>query len=183
MKLPSYVSMTMLCLFFLTLITQPSQISAKDPFSEKPVSEKKVPALKDASGFKLQGVDGKMHKLADYAGKMNVVIVISRANWCPYCMAHVKSLQKSYKDFKSTDTEVLVIFREEQGGLEGLKEAQKTTGAEFPLLLDLNSEKTAAYKDYGVYIVDKKGKIRFNKVGKKTGRILASDILNALDQI
>lgn len=135
---------------------------------------------KPAPDFTLPGVDGQDHKLSDWQGKKNVVIVISRANWCPYCMAHIKAIQAQYAAIKDLNGEVVVIFREEKDGQAGLEKSKKTTKAEFPLLNDVEAAKTADYKQYGVYIVDTQGNLAFKDAGIKTKRVSPETIMAEL---
>jgi peroxiredoxin len=131
-----------------------------------------------APDFKLPGQDGKTHQLSDYKGKKNVVLVLSRAHWCPYCMKHLKALQADYAQYQKMGTEVIVIFREEKDGQKGLDMSQKTTGAEFVLLNDPNAAKTKDYKSFAIYIIDTEGNVKAIEQGEAYNRVAVEKIMS-----
>ncbi|MCH5375407.1 MAG: peroxiredoxin family protein, partial [Planctomycetes bacterium] len=135
-----------------------------------------------APDFNATNIDGKEVKLSDWVGKKQLVVVFSRAHWCPFCMGQLKDLQNHYKEISKAGGEVIVVFREEQDGVEGLKESQKVASAEFPLLLDLGAKATADYgtTGYTTYIIDKAGNVKKILSGQKRDRPKAEEIIAAL---
>lgn len=100
-------------------------------------------------------------------------------------MAQLGELQKHYQEFKRRNCEIVVVFREEQDGVAGLKRSQKTTGARFPLLVDLDAKQTGRYSrdEFATYVIDRRGIIRAKLSGTKTVRPTAEDILAKLDEL
>ncbi|WP_158265226.1 peroxiredoxin family protein [Blastopirellula marina] len=134
-----------------------------------------------APTFTLDGEGADPVKLADFKGK-KLVICFNRANWCPFCMKQVTDLQKHYDAIKDAGAEVLVVFREEATGAEGLKKIREKTKATMPFALDLQAEKTGEYSPEGfdTYILDEEGKITAVLEGTKPDRPLGDEILSKL---
>jgi len=160
---------TILIVAILSMITQ--RLVAKD-----------VDVDTKAPDFKATNIEGETVKLSDWIGKKKLVVVFSRAHWCPFCMGQLKDISNHYEEITQAGGEVIVVFREEQEGVAGLKKSQKTASTEFPLLVDLGAKETADYSTTGftTYILDKKGKVETILSGKKTKRPSAEDILAAL---
>ncbi|MGY8767751.1 MAG: peroxiredoxin family protein [Pirellulales bacterium] len=137
---------------------------------------------KKAPDFSATDIKGDTVKLSDWIGKKKLVIVFSRANWCPYCMGQLADLSKNYDAIKKQDAEVLVVFREEREGPAGLKKSTRVSGGKFPLLLDLNKKTTAAYSTTGftTYIIGKDGNVKKILAGTKPKRPKTEAILKAL---
>lgn len=135
-----------------------------------------------APDFKATDLEGKEVKLSDWVGKKQLVVVFSRAHWCPFCMGQLKNLQENYEDISKAGGEVIVVFREERDGVEGLMKSKKVAGAEFPLLLDLGAKNTADYSTSGftTYIIDQEGKVKKILAGTKPKRPKAEAIIAAL---
>jgi peroxiredoxin len=135
-----------------------------------------------APDFKATNLEGKEVKLSDFVGEKQLVVVFSRAHWCPFCMGQLKSLQENYKDISKAGAEVIVVFREERDGVEGLKKSQKVAGAEFPLLIDLGSKNTAdnSTRGFTTYIIDMDGMDKPILAGTKPKRPKAAAIIAAL---
>ena len=134
-----------------------------------------------APRFEVAGEGAKPISLADFKGQ-KLVLTFNRANWCPFCMRQIEDLQQSYDEIKKHGAEVLVIFREEATGVEGIKKIRQTTKAEMPMAVDLNAEKTKQYSPEGfdAYIIDEEGKIKKILKGTKPDRPLGAEILGAL---
>jgi peroxiredoxin len=135
-----------------------------------------------APDFKATNIEGKEVKLSDWVGQKQLVVVFSRAHWCPFCMGQLKDLQENYEEIQKAGGEVIVVFREERDGVEGLKKSQKVADAEFPLLLDLGAKSTEDYSTtgYTTYIIDKDGKVKKILAGTKPKRPKAETIIAAL---
>ncbi len=100
-------------------------------------------------------------------------------------MEQLVQLRKNYEGFSEAGAEVLVVFREEQGGIEGLKKAEKTSGGKFPLLLDDGGAKTKVYSKsgYDTYIIGKDGKVAAKLEGSKTKRANTEQLLETLKKL
>jgi len=123
----------------------------------------------------------KRVQLSNFAGK-KLVLVLSRANWCPFCMAQLNDLQAHYDRIQGENAEVLIVFREEATGIEGLKKIRMMTSATMPLALDLGGESTAPYSQEGfpTYLIDEQGLVIKVFSGTKEKRPSAESILAEL---
>ncbi|MBK1855228.1 redoxin domain-containing protein [Verrucomicrobiaceae bacterium 5K15] len=135
-----------------------------------------------APGFELMNSQGEKVSLKDYEGKKTVVLSFNRAHWCPFCMRQLVQLRKDYDKFAEAGAEVLVVFREERDGLEGMKKSAKVSQGSFPILLDEKSAQTKVYSQtgYDTYIIDKDGKVAAKIEGTKKKRASNEEILAAL---
>lgn len=96
-------------------------------------------------------------------------------------------LQKDYAKIKELGAEVLVVFREDQKEVEGMKIAAQKSGAAFGLLSDLGRKATPRYEGLGqtfkTYIISKEGKVKYILTGNKFVRPNAQAVLEALKKM
>ena len=146
------------------------------------LSAEEVAIGDQAPDFQATNIHGKTVELSDWIGEKKLVVVFSRAHWCPFCMGQLKDLSKHYSEISKAGGEVIVVFREERDGVAGLKKSQQTGSTEFPLLLDLGAKNTPAYSTTGftTYIINKKGKIETILNGVKKNRPKSEAIIEAL---
>lgn len=119
-----------------------------------------------APDFALPDLDGKVHKLADYRGK--VVLVNFWATWCPPCRQEMPSIQKLYQSLKNQPFAVLALDQGESENNVFAYMGQIDPEPTFPVLLDQHSQAAHAFGVMGIptsYLIDKKGFI----VRKATG--------------
>ncbi len=100
-------------------------------------------------------------------------------------MAQLVQLQENVGDLiKKHNTNVLVVFREESEGQEGLKKVVEQTKTEFMLALDTNAEETKRYSpgkmDHDSYIIDSEGVIRAILAGTRYDRAQPDEFAKAL---
>jgi len=128
--------------------------------------------------FKLLGIDGKMHTLADYrAAKLLMVVFLS--NHCPYSHASETRLIPLAQEFKAQGLEVVAINPNSPEGVavtelgyskyndsyEEMKLYARDAGFPFPYLYDGDTQVTA--KAYGclatphVFLFDQQRKLRY----------------------
>jgi peroxiredoxin len=67
-----------------------------------------LPVGSPAPNFELPGVDGKVHKLSDYASSP-VLMVAFMCNHCPISQMYEQRIQKIYDDYRSKGVAVVVI--------------------------------------------------------------------------
>ncbi|HKT21692.1 MAG TPA: peroxiredoxin [Nitrososphaerales archaeon] len=119
-----------------------------------------------APDFTLQGPDGKMVSLHDYAGSKNVVIYFYPKDFTAGCTAETKSFGANYDAILDLGAEILGISSDtsESHGNFALE-----CGARFPLLADEGGKVRAAYGAKGsfglvpgrvTFVIDKKGVVR-----------------------
>jgi len=131
-----------------------------------------------APDFKLLGIDGKTHTLAEYrAAKLLMVVFLS--NHCPYSHAAETRLIPMAKEFKAQGLEVVAInpnspdsvrvdelgYSKYNDGYEEMKLYARDAGFPFPYLFDGDTQTTA--KAYGclatphVFLFDQERKLRY----------------------
>ena len=119
--------------------------------------------------FKLPGVDGKEHALADYAGKKAVVVIFS-CNHCPYVQAWEDRMVQIQADYADRGVQLVAINANdvqkypEDSFLEMQKRAQQK-GFNFPYLYDETQEVARAYgaeRTPEVFLFDGEGVLRYH---------------------
>lgn len=140
-----------------------------------------------APDFALPGVDGKTHRLEDYA-TAKVLVVIFHCNHCPTAQAYEDRIIQLHKDYQDRSVAVVVIspndpqavrldelgFTDVSDSFEEMKIRAKDRGFRFPYLYD--GEKQEVSAAYGVlatphvFVFDEQRKLRY------VGRIDDSDI-------
>lgn len=125
-----------------------------------------------APDFEATDVNGKTVKLSEFLGQRNVVLVFSRAHWCPFCMGHARQLQQRRKEFQELGADIVAVYRENREGAAGLKKVAEASGAEFTLLNDPRAANSSRYSQEGfdAYVIDKEGVIRAAVQGTKPKR-------------
>lgn len=67
-----------------------------------------LPVGAPAPGFSLPGIDGKVHKLADYAGA-KVLAVVFQCNSCPVSQLYESRIEKLYGDYRENGVALVAI--------------------------------------------------------------------------
>jgi len=116
---------------------------------------------KPAPDFNLPGVDGKNHRLADFASA-KVLVVIFTCNHCPTAQAYDSRIIKLYDDFHDKGVALIAInpndpqairldelgYTEYSDTFDEMKLRAKESGFQFPYLYDGQTQSVA--KAYGV---------------------------------
>lgn len=155
-----------------------------------------------APDFALPGVDGKTHRLADFADA-KVLMVVFTCNHCPTAQAYEDRIIQLHKDFKDRGVAVVAIspndpqavrldelgYTDLGDSFEDMKIRAKDRGFEFPYLYDGETQETSAA--YGVlatphvFIFDQARKLRY--VGRvddsEVKTVTAHDARNALEAL
>jgi len=120
----------------------------------------------DAPGFSLADMDGKLHTLADYRGK--VVLVNFWATWCPPCRREMPALEALYLEYREQGLVVLAINQWEDVDHVFAYMGQLEVFPTFPVLFDPESRVSA---DYGVkglptsFLVNQQGRLVYRAIG------------------
>lgn len=125
-----------------------------------------VKPRRPAPDFSLPDIDGKIHKLSDYSGK--VVLLNFWATWCPPCRRELPSMEKLYLELKGKPFQVLACDQQEDADTVFAFSGQLDPAPDFPLLLDRKSVVSKAYAVPGLpttFLIDKKGHIAYRAVG------------------
>lgn len=134
------------------------------------MAEQKKKMINEAApDFSLVDLAGNTVRLSDYRGK--VVVVDFWATWCGPCKASFPAVQKVVDRYSSDDNvKFLFIDTREtaadkrQNAINFLEETKYT----FHVLLDNDSKVNESFRVTGIptkFVIDGKGKIRFNVVG------------------
>lgn len=131
-----------------------------------------------APDFALPGVDGKVHKLAEY-DSAKVLVVVFTCNHCPTAQAYEDRIIKLAADYKDKGVALVAIspndpkavrldelgYTDVSDSLEDMKIRAKDKGFKFPYLYD--GDKQEASKAYGpvatphVFVFDAERKLRY----------------------
>jgi peroxiredoxin len=131
-----------------------------------------------APDFALPGVDGKIHKLADY-DQAKVLVIVFTCNHCPTAQTYEGRIKKLASDFKDKGVALVAIspndpeavrldelgYTDVSDSLEEMKIRAKAAQFNFPYLYDGKDQKVS--KAYGpvttphVFVFDSERKLRF----------------------
>lgn len=133
--------------------------------------------------FTVEREDGRTFNMSAQRGK--VVLVNFWATWCGPCKVEMPALEKEiWQKYKDNPDFVMVAIAREQD-LQTVKAFKGKTPYTFPLAADPERKTYALFADAGIprsYIVDRKGRIRFQSVGAMPGDFdrLKSELANVM---
>ena len=157
-----------------------------------------------APGFALPGVDGKVHRLAEY-DKAKVLVIVFTCNHCPTAQAYEERIKKLVIDFKDKGVALVAIspndpkavrldelgYTDLSDSLEEMKMRAKDKAFNFPYLYD--GEKQEVSKAYGpvttphVFIFDAERKLRYagrvDDNERKPQEVKSEDARNAIEAL
>ncbi len=118
-----------------------------------------------APTFTLPGTGGRDYSLADYAGRV-IVLVFYPGDDTPVCTKQLSNYNDELPQFEGVDAQVLAISAQDVDSHETF--AGKL-GLRFPLLADVDKTVAAAYGTLGplgfprrsVFVIDRQGIIRY----------------------
>lgn len=110
--------------------------------------EKRKAAGAAFTDFELPDMDGKMHKLSDYAGKGNYVLLDFWASWCGPCRQEMPNVKAVYDRFHSKGFEIVGVSLDnnKKAWTDAVAKMQMT----WPQLSDLKAWKSSAAQLYYV---------------------------------
>jgi peroxiredoxin len=157
-----------------------------------------------APDFKLPGVDGKVHKLAEY-DKAKVLVIVFTCNHCPTAQAYEERIKKLAADYKDKGIVLVAIspndpqavrldelgYTDLSDSLDEMKIRAKDKAFNFPYLYD--GEKQEVAKAYGpmttphVFIFDSERKLRYvgrvDNNEKQPDKVTSPDARNAIEAL
>ena len=119
-----------------------------------------------APGFTLPDMDGEMHALDDFRGK--VVMLNFWATWCPPCRREMPSMQRLYEKYHERGLAVIAVNQFEDPDLVFEFTGRLSLEPTFPILFDRESRVSEQYRVKGLpttYLLDKAGRIHFRAIG------------------
>jgi peroxiredoxin len=157
-----------------------------------------------APDFRLPGVDGKMHRLAEY-DKAKVLVIVFTCNHCPTAQAYEERIKKLAADYKDKGGALVAIspndpkavrldelgYTDLSDSLEEMKIRAKDKQFNFPYLYDGETQEVS--KAYGpvstphVFVFDSERKLRF--VGRvddnerHPDQVTSQDARNAIEAV
>jgi thiol-disulfide isomerase/thioredoxin len=152
----------------------------QSPAQNQPDVEYPVLAIgAPAPPFSLPGVDGKTHKLSDYA-KAKVLAVVFQCNTCPVSQLYEARIEKLYRDYRNKGVAVVAInpnrpdatrldeqaYSDVSDSLDDMKIRAEYRHLDYSYLYD--GDKQAAAMKYGptatpqIFIFDKDRKLRYD---------------------
>ena len=100
--------------------------------------------------FELKGIDGRIHKLEDHAGK-NGLLIMFICNHCPYVKAVIQDIVKDCESLKNEGVNSIAIMSNDtkeypEDSFENMVKFSNNNKFSFPYLID---ETQNVAKDYG----------------------------------
>jgi peroxiredoxin len=157
-----------------------------------------------APNFRLPGVDGKMHRLAEF-DKAKVLVIVFTCNHCPTAQAYEERIKKLAADYKDKGVALVAIspndpkavrldelgYTDMSDSLDEMKVRAKDKGYNFPYLYD--GDKQEVSMAYGpvstphVFIFDSERKLRYaghvDDNEKQPDKVTAPDARNAIEAL
>lgn len=156
-----------------------------------------------APDFSLPGVDGKVHKLGDYAGS-KVLVVVFTCNHCPTAQLYESRIKKLADDYQGRGVALVAIqpnnpnairldelgYTDVSDSLEEMKIRAAYRHFNFPYLYDGDTQKVA--EAYGpkatphVFVFDQERKLRYEgrvDNSQRESLVKTQDARNAIDAL
>ena len=123
-----------------------------------------VPGRPAAPDFSARDMDGAVHTLSAYRGK--VVIINFWATWCPPCREEMPSMERAWQILRHEDIVMLAVNVGEDE--DTIFEFTASYPVEFPLLLDPESTMINNWPVRGLpttFVIDPQGRIVYRAIG------------------
>ncbi len=144
-----------------------------------------VPTGPKAPDFSLPTLDGDQISLSDYQGK-KVVLLDFWATHCDPCLREMPELVKIYNERKDQGFIVLAVATDGPDTASAIPAKVKSTGMNFPVLLDEDSEVVDRYNPKGempfTLVIDRSGSIVLKRAGYQPGdEASTKKLIDAID--
>ena len=122
--------------------------------------------VRDADDFNLRSLSGKRFRFSSLKDK--VVLLNFWATWCPPCKKEMPSMERLYREYKSSGFEVVAVALDKSSPV-AVSQFAKELGISFITLHDPDGITSNLYSVSGIpysYLVNREGKIVFRVVGE-----------------
>jgi len=119
-----------------------------------------------AANFSLKDVDGVVHRLSDYRGK--VVVLNFWATWCPPCREELPSMERAHKLLAADAIKIVAINVGEDADTIFTFTADYEMS--YDVLMDTDSKVIKQYPVIGLpttFVIDPQGRIVYRAVGSR----------------
>jgi thiol-disulfide isomerase/thioredoxin len=152
-----------LCLA-LTVGGLPVTLPAQEPELSHALAPVDPPVT--APAFSLADMDGELHALADYRGK--VILLNFWATWCPPCRHEMPAMERLYRRFRERGFVVLAVNQWEDPDLVFAYTGDLNVFPSFPILFDPRSSVSQQYGVKGLptsFVIDGNGQVIYRAIG------------------
>ncbi|WP_297528692.1 peroxiredoxin family protein [Thiohalobacter sp.] len=144
------------------LLTAAALMAAQPPAFEPTL--KAAEPRPDAPDFALPDMDGRVHRLSDYRGK--VVILNFWATWCPPCRREMPSMQRAWHKIRNEGIMMLAVNVGETE--DTVFQFMGDYPMDFPVLFDHDGSVSEAWPMLALpttFVIDPEGRIAYRAVG------------------
>jgi peroxiredoxin len=125
---------------------------------------KPIPSRPPAPEFALPDIDGEIHRLSDYRGR--VVLLNFWATWCPPCREEMPAMQRTWEQLRDEDFVILAVNVGEDA--DQIFTFTGNYDVDFPLLMDQDSSVIRDWPIKGLptsYVIDPAGRVAYRAIG------------------
>ena len=139
-----------------------------------------------APDFELLTDQRKTFRLSDNFGLYGktTVLIFSRAHWCPYCLKQLIELRRNANKFEEANAQIVVVFRDDSKGIDGLRMIKSRSKVDFVLALDNEKIETPNYSpgkmEFSSYVINACGVVQGFVKGDKTNRAKSQRLLDII---